>query len=106
MSDLAQERAENMIQARNRHFVELVNKKNFYAQKKMMTDMQRAECTKQREENKAAVKSARFEAMSSNFLRKDDILTTNNLTKEQQDSHDQKAVEQRKIVRLQALIAK
>ena len=32
MSALAQDRAEKMIEARNRHFQELLNKKNFYAQ--------------------------------------------------------------------------
>ena len=41
MSALAQDRAEKMIQARNRHFLELVNKKNFYAQQKIQIDKQR-----------------------------------------------------------------
>ena len=31
MSELAQEKAENLIHARNRHFMDLITKKNFYA---------------------------------------------------------------------------
>ena len=41
MSALAQDRAEKMIKARNRHFHELVNKKNFYAQQKIEVEKKR-----------------------------------------------------------------
>ena len=38
MSELAEDRAEKMINARNRHFVDLIEKKNFYTQRKIEED--------------------------------------------------------------------
>ena len=106
MQQLAQERAEKMIQARNRHFVELVNKKNFYAQQKIQTEKQRDLFNKQREETKQRIKEARFDAMKGHFRQKDEVLQVNSEVKEQQIEHEKRQIEEKKVIRLQALISK
>ena len=95
-----------MIDARNRHFIDLINKKNYYTQKKMEEDRAREYHSQQREERKAALASARLKAIEINVKRKEGILQDNYFSKDAQEKHEQQEIEKRKVQRLQAMISK
>ena len=71
-----------MIIARNRHFQELINKKNYYAQRKMTEESLREKFAKQREKHKEFIFNARFGAIDKNQKSKEDVKNGNFNAKE------------------------
>ena len=82
MSELAQDRADKMIIARNRHFQDLIDKKNYYAQKKLTEESNREKFAKRREKHKELMFNVRLGAIEGNQRSKEEIRHDNFRDKE------------------------
>ena len=74
MEQLANKRAENMIDSRKRHFEDMLMKKNHYFNVSMQEEKQRELNDKRRNERKNMIRLRRIEAMTNNKQSKEDTM--------------------------------
>ena len=74
MEELANKKADSMIDARKRHFEDMLIKKNHYYNVAIAEEKQRQQNQRERLARKTAIKLRRIEAMASNLSAKKDTI--------------------------------
>jgi len=75
MEQLANKRADNMIDSRKRHFEDMLMKKNHYFNVSMQEEKQRELNEKRRSDRKNMIRLRRIEAMTNNRQAKEDTIS-------------------------------
>lgn len=104
MEELANKRADNMIEARKRHFEDLLLKKNFYAQKQEMEDKQREVNLKRRKETYNMIQQRKIESIVQNLGSKIELKEKIHKDKQLEARRQMKELEEKKVQKLQELI--
>mmetsp|Transcript_13590 Transcript_13590/g.18599 ORF Transcript_13590/g.18599 Transcript_13590/m.18599 type:complete len:186 (-) Transcript_13590:705-1262(-) len=104
MEETANKRADSMIDARKRHFEDLLVKKNHYYNVAIQEEKQRMQNQRNRLERKSAIKLGRIEAMAANQMAKEETVHTVTEARIKQQKIAQSEIEKQKEVKLKELI--
>mmetsp|Transcript_24806 Transcript_24806/g.30998 ORF Transcript_24806/g.30998 Transcript_24806/m.30998 type:complete len:186 (-) Transcript_24806:718-1275(-) len=104
MEETANKRADSMIDARKRHFEDLLVKKNYYYNMAIQEEKQRMQNQRNRLERKSAIKLGRIEAMAANQMAKEETVHTVTEARIKQQKIAQSEIEKQKEVKLKELI--
>ena len=74
MEQLANQRIDSQMQARSRHFEDMVLKKNYYINMQINENMQREKNLARRAHSRTTIQQRRLEAMSANRMAKEDTM--------------------------------
>ena len=106
MEQKAHQRADKMIDARKRHFSDLLMKKNHYYNLAIAEDKQRDKNEQQSLDRKNMIKLRRIEAMNNNRAAKDETLHSVTEERIKYDRFQQKFLEEKKEKKLKELLAR
>lgn len=104
MEKLANKRAESMIEARKRHFEDLLMKKNHYYDLAKQEEHQRELNEKRKKDRKTMIKLARVEAITNNKISKDETLNEVTEARIKSEKLNQIELEKQKEVKLRQFI--
>ena len=104
MEELANKKADSMIDARKRHFEDMLIKKNHYYNVAIAEEKQRQQNQRERLERKTAIKLRRIEAMATNMSAKKETIDSVTEARIKAERQKMREVERLKEVKLKELI--